>query len=545
MWTLLLTGCLIDDDLYRDRMRELEAAGGETGLGDADTAETSDDSGFADADGDGVPAGDDCDDADPDRYPGNDEVCDGADQDCDADVDEDAVDAITLYRDADGDGWGLQDEVRQSCSPEDGWSSTVGDCDDLDVAVNPDAGEALDGVDGDCSGAVDDLVATRDLVVWSGTEAYGRAGEALLLHDLDGDGTSELYVGAPGREGATDPAGVWRVSDPAAGGTLSDLAWSGAEGSRFGAALAGWEGGIAIGAPEEEGGGVYVGGDGPTTLWNLSYGVAEAGSALSVGDTDGDGIRELLVGAPSWTRTTQGGGAVFVSDVTDGDMDLDVGAEWRCYGVQERERVGGAVLLWDVDGDGHDDVVTGAAEYDDTGVDNGVVYVLPTWVSDCDTSDAWIVIPGASDGDFLGRSVVGGGDADGDGLDELSVGAPGVDGVGQDGGAVYLFESLRSGTMATSARDLQLDAAGPSQLVGSASFAVPSGALLVGSSRGEAAWLIDDLSAGFASVADFASVDGDASSELGTALSASDSVAWIGAPGTSSEVGAVYVAARP
>jgi alkaline phosphatase D len=42
-----------------------------------------------DADGDGVPAGSDCDDADATRFPAAPEVCDGVDQDCDGLVDED------------------------------------------------------------------------------------------------------------------------------------------------------------------------------------------------------------------------------------------------------------------------------------------------------------------------------------------------------------------------------------------------------------------------------------------------------------------------
>ncbi|MCK6502589.1 putative metal-binding motif-containing protein [Myxococcota bacterium] len=48
--------------------------------------------GALDLDGDGSPATEDCDDADPRRAPGAPEACDGLDNDCDGDTDEDACD---------------------------------------------------------------------------------------------------------------------------------------------------------------------------------------------------------------------------------------------------------------------------------------------------------------------------------------------------------------------------------------------------------------------------------------------------------------------
>ena len=47
----------------------------------------------ADLDGDGSPAGEDCDDERADVFPGAEELCDGVDNDCDGTTDAGATDA--------------------------------------------------------------------------------------------------------------------------------------------------------------------------------------------------------------------------------------------------------------------------------------------------------------------------------------------------------------------------------------------------------------------------------------------------------------------
>jgi len=69
-----------------------------------------------DFDGDGWSMEDgDCDDRDETSYPGAPEVCDGADNDCNGVID-DVENPRTWYRDADGDGYGIDADTVRGCS---------------------------------------------------------------------------------------------------------------------------------------------------------------------------------------------------------------------------------------------------------------------------------------------------------------------------------------------------------------------------------------------------------------------------------------------
>jgi hypothetical protein len=132
--------------------------------------------GYADEDGDGFAACEECDDSVAAISPLATEICDGADNDCDGTVDEDdAVDAASWYADGDSDGFGDATTSVEACAAPSGHVSDDTDCDDTLADVNPDADETCDGIDNDCDALVDDA----DPSLTGGTVFYG---------DSDGDG---------------------------------------------------------------------------------------------------------------------------------------------------------------------------------------------------------------------------------------------------------------------------------------------------------------------------------------------------------------------
>ena len=510
---------------------------------------------------DSVAVGDDCDDLDAEVSPSALEVCNGRDDDCDGlsdeagadgestwyldadddgygdathevtaceppagyvadgtdcdDDDSDVLGALTWYPDADGDGYG-EGAGEPVCDPGSGFADEDGDCDDTDDTVHPAAGETCDnGRDDDCDGAADGCILEGELSVEEADGEIGATGDdllgsALLLADLDGDGAAELVIGGPN----AGEAGEAYVMDPDVSGPV----------------VAATEATATFTLEDVDG--------------------DELGAALAAADLDGDGVVDLVVGAPDLTLGGGSGdeGAAYIflgplgtgADADEADVRFDLGDDHRYFGyalaaaeatgdgvadllvtdawhdndggawlfagpltgtpstddsvaqVTGYRATGQAALLEDLDGDGVAEVILSDPDLATGQV--GIWSGPATGTLDIATPE--VALTGSWSVDGFGWSLAAA-DLDGDGVTDLLVGAPGA-----DEGHAFAFLGPLSGTV--SSNDADLTATGENS----------------DDAFGTALALIGDL-------------DGDSASEL-----------VVGAPGwddTASASGAAYV----
>jgi len=180
----------------------------------------------------------------------------------------------------------------------------------------------------------------------------------------------------------------------------------------------------------------------------------------SAGDMNGDGIDDIIVGA--YLNGTGGTAYIFfgAGDIS-GTKRLGGGesADVTILGKGVSDRFGFSVSgAGDVNGDGFDDIISGAHFNDDGGTDDeGAAYIIFGASDLSGTKDlgglesADLTILGKGVNDYLGESVSGAGDVNGDGFDDVIVGTRfNNDGGTDDEGAAYVFfgASNLSGTRA-------------------------------------------------------------------------------------------------
>lgn len=359
----------------------------------------------------------DCNDSAESVFPGATELCNGFDDDCDTEVDEDdAVDAAIWYEDADHDGFGGP-TFAAACTAPDGYVDNTDDCDDSVGETWPGAPEQCNDVDDDCNGSVDDGVTTTTWHADADGDTYGDASTTIddcavpsgyVGDDTDcDDSVAAINPGAAEACNGLDDDCDGGVDEGAASGST---AWyADADGDTYGDAT------TATLACDPPLGSVADDTDCEDTDDTVNPGMAETCDGR---DEDCDGTADNGVPTSVWYRDSDGDGygdgwvdtvscsapAGYVSDATDCDdgddtihpfaTELCDSLDQDCDGLIDE---GLSTYTWwaDNDGDGFGDATvstsscTSPADYvrDDDDCDDGNAAINPAATDDCDALD--------------------------------------------------------------------------------------------------------------------------------------------------------------
>jgi len=313
------------------------------------------------------------------------------------------------------------------------------------------------------------------------------------LGDMDGDGVTDLAVGARGDSTGGSGRGAVYVQFMNSNGTVKSRVKiaSGTnggptltDGDNFGGSvtsLGDLDGDgvidLAVGAYKDDTGGSNRGAvhvllmnangtvksslkiasdtnGGPTLVDGDFFG----NSVASLGDLNGDGVNDLAVGAYGDDTGSFQRGAVHVFFLNaNGSVKGTTKIASDTNGAPTLGAVGlfgsSVASLGDLDGDGVTDLAVGAYRDSTGGSTRGVVYVLNlnadgTVKNSTKISSGTNGGPTLANGDYFGWSVASLGDLDGDGVTDLAVGARGS--AGTFAGAVHVLLMNSTGTVKSS-----------------------------------------------------------------------------------------------
>ena len=309
-------------------------------------------------------------------------------------------------------------------------------------------------------------------LTWHGTATGAKAGIWMDIGAVSNDTRRDLIVGAPGTSGTSGTVYVIFGGPDRTGDRSLSLAdtviTSSAAGNRFGASTAAGnirntEGttprNLVVGAPGalSDRGAVYLfsggfaSGGAALSTANAVYTILGApadqlGTALATGDLDGDGFREIIIGAPGTSRIyiIKGGTANLPSggtlDLSGGLPACSANADVNCF--IQAGGIGRTLIAGDVTGDGVYDLLVGSPSCapDADLAAKGCVFLYPGSAGKLPflAPTAFLGIDAGDEAGTFIRIL----DIDDDGKNDVAITAPGGDGPGNgraNAGEVYVF----------------------------------------------------------------------------------------------------------
>lgn len=242
---------------------------------------------------------------------------------------------------------------------------------------------------------------TREINQVSARFGYSVSGAG----DVNGDGYSDVIVGAYAWDnGQTDEGGAF-VYHGSAAGLLAAPSWTGES----------------------------------NVTYNPYYGL----SVSSAGDVNGDGYSDIAVGAVFWTNGQTNEGAVFVHYGSAGGLSTPVSwtYETNVTNTNFSQSLGCA---GDVNGDGYADLLVGSPYYDNGETDEGRAFVFHGSTTGLPGSPDWTYESNQVSA-ALSWSSGSAGDVNGDGFSDVIIGANYYDNGQADEGVAYVFHGSLTG----------------------------------------------------------------------------------------------------
>lgn len=262
----------------------------------------------------------------------------------------------------------------------------------------------------------------------TGDGPYDRFGQAVdVVEDINGDGYDDVFVSAP----------------------EYDVASAGNEGAAY---L--FYGPISATTAASAANATFVG---ETAGDNLGTRIK------GVGDTDGDGVGDLVIAARYNDTAGNNAGAVYIiTSYTENSQNSVADASAKLTGEFEDDQAGNQIAeAGDVNGDGYNDFLVGGLANASTG---GAYVVTGPQSGENSLAAADTYFTGQLTGDQFG-SALAAADIDGDGTTDIIVGAnrQGTD----DRGAFYVFLNPAAGHTSAYNADIKVLAAGAGDYLGS------------------------------------------------------------------------------